>query len=86
MRPREQNIAGVEGIAHRWQEVVFGSDVAHVIRSFARIHQREHAIVGRNEVIFSLEAKMGRRARANAWIYHQPNVLSEWESRNTPAK
>ena len=69
-RHGRKNIARVKRIADRLQKVMLGSDVPHVHALFARVHQRKHAIVGRDEMIFVARGQNRPPLRAHAGIDH----------------
>ena len=50
-RDGSKDIAGMKGIAHRLQGIVFGGDVADMQPLFPGIDHGEHAIVGRDKMM-----------------------------------
>ena len=71
-RNRGENIAPMKSVAHGLQKIMVGGDMADAQALFARIHERKHAVVRRDEIVFFGAGHDRATGAANAGIdYHQ---------------
>jgi hypothetical protein len=71
---RREDISRVKGVGHGVQEVMVGSDVPHFDRFLALVDERQHAVVGRHELIFHGTHQDGAARRPYPGInHHQMN-------------
>ena len=75
-RYRRKHIASVKGFAERLEKIVFGVGMAHDDVWFALVNEREHAVIGRNEIVILPADEQRAALRSHAGVDdHHVNCL-----------